>query len=224
MTSRLYFEDSYRFVDSAAVTGIEETDDGLVAVRLNRTIFHPQGGGQPSDTGTLDGKAVVEVKAGPDRTEIVHYVKAPIAAKVGDEVELRVDEAMRRLHARVHSAGHLLDVVIKRLALPLVPGKGYHHPAGSYVEFVGQIPAESRVHTLQQIQNELDFLLRSVSAENSTQVCIDDSGVRTVRLLDEDDGTLCGGTHVKHVTEIGACKVTKLVKKQKNMRLCYVVS
>eukprot|EP00188_Purpureofilum_apyrenoidigerum_P000559 Plantae.Rhodophyta-Purpureofilum_apyrenoidigerum.ctg12495.p1 GENE.Plantae.Rhodophyta-Purpureofilum_apyrenoidigerum.ctg12495~~Plantae.Rhodophyta-Purpureofilum_apyrenoidigerum.ctg12495.p1 ORF type:complete len:225 (+),score=38.63 Plantae.Rhodophyta-Purpureofilum_apyrenoidigerum.ctg12495:273-947(+) len=223
MTRRVYFEDSYCFVDSAVVTDMEHKGDGTIELRLDRTVFHPQGGGQPSDRGTLAGRDVVRLTVDHQRGEVVHSVEEPLDVKVGDKVELSVDEKTRRLHARLHSAGHLLDIVVKKLALPLVPGKGYHHPKGAYVEFTGHIPSEQREKTLRQIQIELDILLKCVPAENSSQVHVDDSGVRTVMLFKEDDGTLCGGTHVKHISEIGACTVTKFTKKQKNIRLCYIV-
>ena len=58
--------------------------------------------------------------------------------KEGDEVSLKVDEVKRRLHARLHSGGHLLDIAMQRIGkTELRPGKGYHYPAGAYDEYVG---------------------------------------------------------------------------------------
>jgi Ser-tRNA(Ala) deacylase AlaX len=48
-----------------------------------------------------------------------------------------IDEAVRKLNARLHSAGHLLDVAVSRLKLDWKAGKGYHFQDSPYVEYVG---------------------------------------------------------------------------------------
>ena len=44
-----------------------------------------------------------------------------------------------------------------------------------------------------------------------------------VKLIKEDEGCPCGGTHVKHVKEIGGVKVSKVQNKGKNVRVSYEV-
>lgn len=41
--------------------------------------------------------------------------------------------------ARVHSAGHLLDIAMRRIGFMNKPGKGYHFPSGAYVEYIGKM-------------------------------------------------------------------------------------
>jgi Ser-tRNA(Ala) deacylase AlaX len=106
---------------------------------LDRTIFYPAGGGQPADGGELrSGAAVftlrdVRLKDGVVRhTGVVAPPDAAAAFAAGADVALRVDGAKRELHARIHSAGHLLDVCMARCGYPpatLVPTKGLHGPA-----------------------------------------------------------------------------------------------
>ena len=55
--------------------------------------------------------------------------------KGGLAVGCKVDEKNRRLCARIHSAGHLLDVAVHDLGFRWRPGKGYHFPDGPYVEY-----------------------------------------------------------------------------------------
>lgn len=58
----------------------------------------------------------------------------------GTGVNLQVDGEKRRLYARIHSAGHLLDIAVRRCRLTqLSPGKGYHFATGAYVEYIGII-------------------------------------------------------------------------------------
>ena len=59
-TDRLYYQDAYTAEFTAQVVD-RRSDNGQVAVALDRTAFYPTGGGQPYDTGTLDGVAVVDV-------------------------------------------------------------------------------------------------------------------------------------------------------------------
>ena len=47
--------------------------------------------------------------------------------------------------------------------------------------------------------------------------------IRYVKLFEEDEGCPCGGTHVKHVRDLGTMKVVKFTKKGKNVRVSYVV-
>ena len=59
-TERLYYNDSHLIEFEARVTDKTERVSGWTAVTLDRTAFYPTGGGQPSDTGTLNGLRVVE--------------------------------------------------------------------------------------------------------------------------------------------------------------------
>lgn len=56
-----------------------------------------------------------------------------------------IDGEFRKINARVHSAGHLLDMAMNRAGkTELKPGKGYHFVEGPYVEYIGVIPDKER--------------------------------------------------------------------------------
>src|SRR5918999_5012224 len=59
-TERLYYADSHLAEFEARVVDVSERVSGWTAITLDRTAFYPTGGGQPSDTGTLNGIRVVE--------------------------------------------------------------------------------------------------------------------------------------------------------------------
>ena len=116
-TVALYQTDTRLLTSNATVLAVEPLDGGQGwAVVLDQTIFHPQGGGQPADVGTLEGEtgapfAVSMVRKGP--TGVVRHEGAsapPFAA--GSRVRCAVSEPARLLNARVHSAGHLIDVAM----------------------------------------------------------------------------------------------------------------
>jgi Ser-tRNA(Ala) deacylase AlaX len=58
---------------------------------------------------------------------------------------MKIDAEFRRVNARIHSAGHLLDVAMNRAGrTDLKPGKGYHFEAGPYVEYIGVVEEKDR--------------------------------------------------------------------------------
>src|SRR5947208_13708477 len=64
-TERLYFADPYLTHFSARVVARDQRDQ-RPAVALDQSAFYPQGGGQPADTGTLNGAAVLDVQVEDD--------------------------------------------------------------------------------------------------------------------------------------------------------------
>ena len=57
---RYYYSDDLQ--GQAQVLSCTPAEAGAYAVELDATLFHPQGGGQPSDVGTLGGVAVLRVQ------------------------------------------------------------------------------------------------------------------------------------------------------------------
>ena len=107
MTHRLYYTDSYlRDFDAAVV----DRADGGRRVYLDRTAFYPTSGGQPHDTGTLGGAAVVDTVDEGDR--IAHLLADPID---GTTVHGGVDWPRRFDHMQQHTGQHLLSAVLHQL-------------------------------------------------------------------------------------------------------------
>ena len=52
-----YLEDTYKFTDKAHFEYVANDERGYYCV-LDSTIFYPQGGGQPSDIGSIEVKGV----------------------------------------------------------------------------------------------------------------------------------------------------------------------
>ena len=82
------------------------------------------------------------------------------------EVECHVDEAKRRLYARIHSAGHLLDIAMRRAGHPeLKPSKGFHQPVGAYVEYMGNIEANEREALVASLNEKCSEIISTTPAE-----------------------------------------------------------
>lgn len=229
MTEPLFRDDATLRECAARVESV--TPEG--AVVLDRTVFYAQGGGQPGDVGRLvrqDG-AEVEVAStvyGPDRTTILH-VPAPGAPALapGDRVTAVLDWERRFARMRVHTALHLLSVV---LPYPVTGGSigdgegrlDFDIPDGGLdkaelTEKLGALVARDAPVSYRWITDaELDAnpgLVKTMSVKPPR-------GSGRVRLVEIEGIDLqpCGGTHVRRTGEVGAVTVTDVEKKGKQNR------
>ena len=120
MTRPLYREDPYLKTAPARVAAV--TPEGGVV--LDATLFYPTGGGQPGDSGTLEWeggalRVATTVKGEGDAIVLVPDDGDAARPPVGAAVVQTLDWARRHAHMRVHTALHLLSVV---LPLPVTGG------------------------------------------------------------------------------------------------------
>lgn len=111
-TEKLYYSEPSARAAEASIVRIEG-DPSSPLVELDRSLFYPEGGGQPCDLGTLGGIAIASVEERDGR--ILHRLAGPLAASPGGRVELVLDHARRRDHAEQHSGQHLLSSTLLRL-------------------------------------------------------------------------------------------------------------
>eukprot|EP01127_Copromyxa_protea_P003403 TRINITY_DN13218_c0_g1_i1.p1 TRINITY_DN13218_c0_g1~~TRINITY_DN13218_c0_g1_i1.p1 ORF type:complete len:257 (-),score=55.36 TRINITY_DN13218_c0_g1_i1:24-749(-) len=237
MTQQLYWNDTYLFNASANLLEVGTTGETDFVV-LDATIFYPQGGGQPCDTGSISTAnstfEVTDVRMVSGK--VMHYGKwTGDKLEAGTGVDLSINKERRILNSRIHTAGHLLDNVVKDLGLDWVPGKGYHFPSGPYVEYAGVVPADKRPEVLLKIQEGLNgateqatpILVEMVDydevAGKCGGVCPDYLPVgKEARIVSINGlGCPCAGTHVNNTSEIGTVKITKITYKKNIVRVSY---
>jgi alanyl-tRNA synthetase len=114
MTQPLYYDDPLLCRAEATVSAIE---GDATAIILDRTVFYPEGGGQPADRGTINGQAVADVQKRDDGT-IVHTLSSPPgpSLQAGSTVELLVDWNHRWEYMQQHTGQHLLSGSLARVA------------------------------------------------------------------------------------------------------------
>lgn len=254
-TELLYFDDTFRFECAAAVRSVEPHGDPVdgapprYAVVLDRTVAYPAGGGQPSDTGRLVNGDIVfsidSVVAGKEDGVVRHvgaFEEGAAPFAVGDEVTVKVDQDARVLHARVHSAGHLLDVAMANVGYPssiLAPAKGMHAPDQAYVEYDGKVEGLDKESLIRALDDEMARLVKSGGKTASTLMPYEEaskacggslppyiepgSRPRVVVILPDTEGCPCGGTHVEDVGDVGAFAVTGVRVKKGVTRVSYTV-
>ncbi len=110
MTVKLYEQDAYIKEFTATVVSCEEIKGGY-AVVLDKTAFFPEGGGQASDKGTLNGVAALDVKI--KEGIIMHTVASPLNA--GSTVTGVLDWETRFDRMQNHTGEHLVSGVIHKL-------------------------------------------------------------------------------------------------------------
>ena len=110
-TELTYLREMNRDHDDARIIKIIPEKATHVYLILDRTLFHPKGGGQPSDRGTIrSDKFEVNVKkALYCQGVVVHWAKVICGEPVVGPVTCEIDWALRHLVMRRHTAAHLLD-------------------------------------------------------------------------------------------------------------------
>lgn len=212
-TEKLYLASS-DLTGDAIVTGLIEGERKVV--RLSRTLFHPQGGGQRADAGTIGGVAVLDVRHA-EGGEVDHVVADFGTLKVGESVALTIDAEKRLLHARVHSAGHMIADAAVTVAANLVPKSGHHWPGEGRVEFEGEV-ADANAFVV-ALQAEVD---RLVAADLPIAMLGDPNSSRQIRI---GDGAAvgCGGTHVASLAQLEQVTIRKVQQKKGVLRVSYGV-
>lgn len=207
MTLRLFFhsDDLKANVEILECTPHEQE----FAVVLRATLFHPQGGGQPSDTGWIGESRVLRVVQDPDR--IIHFVDRPVTPGM---TQIRIDEERRRFNTRMHSAGHLIGHFVQ--ALGWMPIKAHHWPGEARVQFkpadhAQEVDALTVQHGIEQwVTHDLPRLtsLRE--------------GAREIG-FGELPAYGCGGTHVRSLKDLGKVTIESLSHKKGTLSVHYHV-
>lgn len=209
MTTKHYFFSDELTMD-AEVLACEPGDEGTWHVRLAGTLFHPHGGGQPSDIGRLGGARVLKVMQ--DETGIIHVTDNPLAA---GEVPLEVDADNRRLNTRLHSAGHLIGTVGERLGWRAV--KANHRPGEARVVFEAAGSDEAPAAAL--LSDQVNQLVTAALARNQYL-----EGESRWVTWGDLPAYACGGTHVRATDEVGNVLITAVKLKKGALTVSYALA
>jgi alanyl-tRNA synthetase len=206
MTQRIYYTEPYRRAFDAKVLTATAAGDRL-HVTLDQTTFYPTSGGQPFDTGTLGGAAVVDVVDNDDGT-ITHVVSGSL--KLGDVVSGEIDWARRFDHMQQHTGQHVLSAAFDRLFG--VRTESFHMGQQSSTIDLAREVSAAEVAKAEDDANRIVWedrpvAIRFVTAEEAASMGMRTESARTgtLRLIDVTDYDLsaCGGTHVDRTGAIG---------------------
>lgn len=226
MTEELFREDAYRRECEACV--VAATEAGVV---LDRTVFYPEGGGQPGDRGTLtlaDGAVVEVLDTRTDASgQLVHQLAEDVTPPaIGTAVTAAIDWDYRYRHMRTHTCLHLLCALVPHDVTGGAIGQNKGRLDFDMSETLDKAALEQALNALvaqdqpvttrwitdAEMQANMD-LVRTMSVKPP-------SGQGRVRLVDVRDTDLqpCGGTHVARTGEIGRVRIGKVEKKGRQNR------
>jgi phenylalanyl-tRNA synthetase alpha chain len=231
MTDLVYLKESYKKTLKTRVTSVIQKGSGW-EIQLEKTIFYPQGGGQPSDKGIIEAKNgtahVKHVRMHQDN--LIHECSIEGTIQEGDAVSCTIDWDNRYHNMRVHSAGHIVHEAVMTAAPALEPRKG-EHGADPYIEYKGTIPLDKK----QVIEYEANSIVQKNLPLTTEFVSLDELQKRSsyvpehlpkhkpLRILTIEGYQAIpdGGTQVASSAEVGPIRITNIENSSESVRVHY---
>ncbi len=219
-TRKLYYEEPSEIEFEAVVL---DFFDGYAV--LDQTLFYPEGGGQPADTGTLvSAESMVRadgvVKVGE---VILHHVGGGVLQR-GDRVKGMVDEERRWSLMRHHTATHILLHAAKE-----VLGAHIHQAGAQKGSESSRVDLRHFKHITADELRRIEIAAnRMIMAGQPVEITVEDrtkaeqkygfslyqGGVppgRTIRIVKvAGDVEACAGTHCRNTGEVGVIKIIRV--------------
>lgn len=235
-TQLLYLEDAYLKTTQATVVEVNSTAT-QAEIQLDKTIFYPQGGGQPSDTGIIRSSTgtFTVTHVSYNNGYILHKGKLEGSIHPNNTVQLEIDWQKRSHHMQLHTAGHILDQAVKNLDSKNFGVDGDHGIGKrSFVAFHNKV-TESQ---LPEIEKEVAAIINSDLEITDEMVTSKEIAKRKLKLqfqLPENKdlrivqiGTYPpmpdGGTHLKRTSECFPVALTGVQEKDGLFRVSYTIT
>lgn len=213
VTERLYYSDSHLIEFEARVVDVTDRVSGWTGVVLDRTAFYPTGGGQPSDTGTLNGSRVAEC-IDDGENGVLHVVQGAAPARDA-VVRGRVDWPRRLDHIQQHTGQHILSQAFVKLFN--APTKGFRvMDASCEIDVELNNPTTEIIERAVELANNVVWedraiAILNVSSDDAAELPLRKESARQgeLRLIEIEgfDLTPCGGTHAYRTGEVGMIAV-----------------
>lgn len=228
MSTKLFcLDDTYLFECDATIIDAGKYDELLSYVILDQTVFYPQGGGQPSDTGLViseTGNFVVSKCFIDENGRTLHigrYENGQL--ELGQKVKVEIDEVRRRLNAKIHTSAHLIDGTLKILGYNFHSIKGYCFPDGPYMEYQGR--AENIEELIAQLNTALtNLILKGAEVKAKYQEGVHKGGKpNRIVTIEGIDTCPCGGTHLNNINELSKVTIKKIKNYPDSFRISFAV-
>ncbi|NSL67636.1 alanyl-tRNA editing protein [Bacillus toyonensis] len=225
MEQKLYYIDAYtKDFTTKIIKQDYDKEDNLYVV-LNETAFYPTGGGQPYDTGTLNGILVTNVEE--VNGEIRHFIAEQLETA---EIEGKINWERRFDHMQQHAAQHILSAAFwDHFNIPTI---GFH--LGKETVTIDleteNLPAET-IEKAVQIANNIVFenhpiRIQWMNLEEAKTLPLRKEPTLTenirVVIIENFDYNGCGGTHPRRTGEVGLIQVLNWERNKGGIRLTFI--
>lgn len=224
MALKMYYGDPEIAQATVEVMGSGQDEKGLYII-TNQTIFYPEGGGQPADTGFIGGAAVLDVQT--VKEEIRHYTDMPLS---NGEYPAQLDWNRRYDHMQQHAGQHILSAVFADSYKLHTTSFHLGEERVSIDLDAAEIPqevltaAEDAANDV--IRRHLPITTEWVSDEQAKSMPLRKppavkGDIRLVK-IEGVDLNACGGTHPKNTAGIGQIKIISAEKAKGGTRVYFL--
>lgn len=202
MTKTYYDEFMKTEFDATVLNCIQDGDSYLV--ELDESCFYAEGGGQPSDKGTINGLEVSEVLWREE--SLLHRVSEPLSGTVHGSVNYAWREEMAQVHSAMHLIGGEINRIFKAPTLSIHAGEDVNELIYDTNEFSDEQFAWLQNHINDLVKQDLPITISYPTKEEALKYTSDESKIdhENLRLvcISDRDYNFCGCVHVEHLLQI----------------------
>ena len=231
MTRKLFWTDSHLSRFDAKVVEVVEVNSRQAAI-LDQTAFYPEGGGQPSDTGSLNGLVVEDVQIDDDG-RVLHFLASGSALKAGESVVGEINWQRRREMMQQHTGQHIISQAFFQLYGAETRGFRINDRL-TEIDLTLELQPEEIEQAIiraEELSNSVIFdnreiRIHEVTPDEAAKLPLRKESFITdcIRVIEIDgfDWSPCGGTHAKRTGEVGLIAVRAWERAKKMTRLHFV--
>ena len=222
MTIKLYNDNVMLKNCQATVLACEERD-GKFFVELDQTVIFPEGGGQLSDRGKINGVNVLHASEKEGR--LWHECDAPL--EVGAKVEVTLDWAVRLDRMQQHCGEHILSFVCWKLFDS--NNIGFHMNEDTVTVDLDKALSEEELLQVEQESNAIIWDNRPITVLNleseeaaklpMRKFNANLQGILRIVAVENADVCTCCGTHPPVTGMVGCLKIIRAERRKQGQRL-----
>jgi alanyl-tRNA synthetase len=229
-TEKLFYEHTSDDSVAAEILEIRNLDE-KTAIILDKTIFFPEGGGQPADRGFINGTSVFDVQE--IDSEILHYVNADDAKNLTlGKAGLILDAKRRRVFSAQHTGQHIFSgMLFRMLDAPTVSMHMGDETCTIDVNKIGLTmedlyPVEDKVQDI--IEEDCPITIHLCPPEDIHRFHLrrlPPQGEEVIRIVQIGayEMTPCCGTHLSSSGKVGMFRVISAEKYKGMTRITFIV-
>ena len=222
MTIKL-FNDNVMLKNCQSTVLACEERDGKFFVELDQTVIFPEGGGQLSDRGKINGVNVLHASEKEGR--LWHECDAPL--EVGAKVEVTLDWAVRLDRMQQHCGEHILSFVCWKLFDS--NNIGFHMNEDTVTVDLDKALSEEELLQVEQESNAIIWENRPITVLNlesdeaaklpMRKFNANLQGILRIVAVENADVCTCCGTHPPVTGMVGCLKIIRAERRKQGQRL-----